>query len=89
MTPAFFFIISDAGFAPILTADGPTGTNKIQGYVSMAGFTYYLTTNLTPPGGTVYAKRLNADGSVLVSQSVQPGLTGGVKNTFYGWSIPA
>lgn len=89
MTPRFFFIIADASFAAILATDGPTGTNLIENHNSFLGFTYYMTLNLTPPGGTVYAKRLNADGSFLVSQSVQPGLTGGPVNSFAGWGIPA
>jgi len=53
----------------------------------MGGNTYYITGNLTPPGGTTYVARLNANGTFIVSQSKQPALT--VVHTFNGWTIPA
>jgi len=87
MTPSFFFVMPDANFAPILAAEGPLGTNVIQGYVSMGGNTYYITSNLTPPSGTNYACRMNSNGGFIVSQSKKPALT--PAHTFFGWDIPA
>ena len=88
MTPAFFIVVTDANFVPILATDGPTGTNLIQGSVSRNGFTSYITGNLTPPATRLYAARLNADGSFIVSQSKQAGYTT-VADTFMCWAIPA
>jgi hypothetical protein len=87
MSPALFVIIADANFPAIDAVDGALGTQKIQNAVSMGGFTYYVTSNLVPPGGTVYLARLNANGSFIVSQSKQPALT--TRHTFMGWTIPA
>lgn len=88
MSAAFFVIIDDATFATILAIDGPSGTNLIQGYVSRNGFTHYITGNLTPPGGSVYLMRQNANGTFLLSRNKQPAYTA-VTDTFYGWPIPA
>lgn len=88
MTPAFFIVVTDANYAPILATDGPSGTNLIQGSVSRNGFTSYITGNLTPPGTRLYAMRINADGSFILSQSKLPGYTT-VADTFAGWTIPA
>jgi len=82
MNSAFFFVIPDASFASILATD-----NQIQGYVSMSGSTYYITGNPTPPGGTTYACRMNANGTFIRSQARQPALT--PVHTFFGWNIPA
>ncbi len=82
MTPALFVIVPDSSFAAIQLADA-----AIQGSVSMGGFTYYITGTLTPPSGTDYVARLNANGSFLVSQSRQPALAAAAQ-TFAGWAIP-
>lgn len=87
MSPALFVIIADASFAPIQTADAQLAQPQIQNAVHMGGFTYYITGNLTPPGGTVYVARLNANGSFIVSQSRQPALSAAA-HTFAGWAIP-
>lgn len=87
MNPSLFIVIASASFAAILAVDGPGGTGLIQGSVDMGGNVYYITGNLTPPGGTLYIARLNANGTFLVSQSRQPALT--TIHTFAGWTIPA
>ncbi len=69
-------IIADASYSLILTTDGPNG------------FTHYITGNLTPPGGTVYVMRLNANGTFLASVSKQPAYAV-VTDTFLGWPVPA
>lgn len=81
-------IISDANYVAVLAADGPSGTNVIQGSVSRNGFTHYVTGNLTPPGSTVYIMRLNVNGSFLANQSKQPAYTT-ITDTFFGWPVPA
>ena len=83
MSPAFFIVVTDANFAIIQATD-----TQIQGSVSRNGFTSYITGNLTPPATRLYAARLNADGSFIVSQSKQAGYTT-VADTFFGWAIPA
>lgn len=88
MNPSFFVVVTDANFVPILAADGPSGTNLIQGSVSRGGFTSYITGNLTPPGTRLFAMRMNADGSFILSQAKLPGYTT-VADTFAGWAIPA
>jgi hypothetical protein len=88
MSPALFIIIAYASYPAILAVDGSGGTNLIQGSVSRNGFTHYITGNLTPPGGTVYIMRLNANGSFLSNQSKQPAYVL-VTDTFFGWGIPA
>ena len=88
MNPVLFIIIADLSYAAILAADGPSGTNLIQGSVSRNGFTHYITGNLTPPGGTVYVMRLNANGTFLASVSKQPAYAV-VTDTFLGWPVPA
>jgi len=88
MNASLMIIIADASYPAILAVDGPAGTNLIQGSVSRNGFTHYVTGNLTPPGGTVYIERQNANGSFLVNQSKQPAYTI-VTDTFFGWPIPA
>ncbi len=87
MNASLFVIISDASFAPIKSADDLLTPPQIQGSVSLGGNTYYITGNLTPPGGTTYIARLNANGAFIVSQSKQPALT--CVHTFNGWAIPA
>lgn len=88
MNPVDYIVMTDANFVPVLAADGPSGTNSIQNFVSMGGFTGYITSNLTTPGTTLYIARLNANGTFIVSQSKQPGLTS-VLQTYLGWAIPA
>ena len=88
MNPAFFIVVTDANYVPILAADGPSGTNLIQNSVSTGGFTSYITGNLTPPGTRLYAARLNADGSFIVSQSKLAGYPVALM-TYLGWAIPA
>ena len=88
MSPAFFIVVTDANFVPILAADGPSGTNLIQGSVSIGGWTSYITGNLTPPGTRLYAARQNADGSFIVTQSKLSGYPIALM-TFFGWNIPA
>ena len=88
MTPSLFIIIADASYPAILAVDGPTGTGLIQGSVSRNGFTHYITGNLTPPGGTVYIERQNANGTFIANQSKQPAYAT-VTDTFLGWPIPA
>ena len=88
MIPVDYIVVTDANFVPILAADGPSGTNLIQNFVSMAGFTGYITGNLVSPGTSLYIARLNANGSMIVNQSKQAGLTS-VVHTYAGWAIPA
>lgn len=88
MNPALFVTVADANYAPILALDGPAGTNLIQDSYSAGGFTGYITGNLTPPGGSLYICRLNANGSFLVNQSKQASYTS-VLFTFLGWAIPS
>ena len=85
MTPALMVIIADASFAAISAADT---TGQIRGSVSRNGFTHYITFNLTPPGGTVFVQRMNADGSVLRTQAKQPAYTV-ITDTFFGWPAPS
>jgi len=87
MNASLFVVISDAAFATLKAADDLLTPPQIEGSVSMGGNTYYITGNLTPPGGTTYIARLNANGTFIVSQSKQPALT--VVHTFNGWTIPA
>jgi hypothetical protein len=87
MSPALFVIIADASFPAIDAVDGAAGTQKIQNAVSMGAYTYYITSNLTPPAGSVYVARLLSTGQFIVSQSHQPAL-GATKHTFAGWTIP-
>jgi hypothetical protein len=88
MSPVDYIVVTDANFVSILAADGPSGTNLIQNFVSLGGFTGYITANLTSPGTSLYIARLNANGSIIVNQSKQPGLTS-VLQTYLGWPIPA
>lgn len=81
MNPALMIIVPDLTFAGIVDA-------QIQGSISRNGFTHYVTGNLTPPGGTVYIMRLNANGSFLANQSKQPAYAL-VTDTFFGWPVPA
>ena len=78
----------DANFPAILATDGLTGTNLIQGSVSMGGFTYYITANTARPASSVYAMMLMPNGSFIMSQSKRPALVAPLQ-TFLGWAIPA
>ena len=80
MSPALFVVMTDANFAGV-------SDSQIQGSVSLNGNTYFITGTLTPPAGTLYVARLNANGTFIVSQSRQPALTPAL--TFFGWAIPA
>ena len=88
MTPVDYIVVADANFPAINAVDGPTGTNLIQQAVSLGGFTGYITGNLVQPGTSLYVARLNANGSMIVNQSKQAGLTS-VVHTYAGWAIPA
>lgn len=81
-----YTVVPDANFAAILATDGPLGTNKIQGSVSMGGYTYYITANTARPASSVYAMMLMPNGSFVLSQSKLPALT--PVHTFLGWNIP-
>lgn len=82
-------IIADASFAAILAVDGPGGTNLIQGIVSRNGFTHYVTGNLIPPVGNLYAMRQLANNAGFISNvSRQPAYTL-ITDTFFGWPVPA
>ena len=87
MMQLLYTVVPDASFAAILAADGPTGTNKIENYVSMGGNTYYITENTARPAASLYAMMLMPNGSMILSQSKQAGLT--PVHTFAGWAIPA
>ena len=83
MNPALFVIMTTADYQT-----GPALTDtQIQGSVDMGSNTYFITGNLTPPASTTYVCRMNANGTFLVSQSRQAGLT--PIHTFLGWQIPA
>lgn len=88
MNPSLFIIMTDANFAPIKAADDVRAVPEIQGFVSRNGFTHYITGNLTPPGGTVYIMRQNANGTYIANQSKQPAYAT-VTDSFFGWPIPA
>jgi hypothetical protein len=87
MQQVLFTIVTDANFVAILATDGPTGTNLIQGSVSMGGFTYYITANTARPATSVYTMMLMPNGSFIANQSKLPALT--PVHTFSGWAIPA
>ena len=87
MQQVLYTVVSDANFVAILATDGPGGTNLIQGFVSLGGNTYYITANTARPASSLYAMMLMPNGSMILSQSKQAGLT--PVHTFAGWAIPA
>ena len=87
MIQLLYTVVPDASFAAILAVDGPTGTNKIENYVSMGGNTYYITENTTPPAASIYSLMRMPNGSFIASRTWQGGLP--AVHTFLGWPIPA
>lgn len=86
MSQLLYTVVPDASFAAILAIDGPTGTNKIEGYVSMGGNTYYITENTSLPGGAIYGMMRMPNGSFIANRTW---IGGTVVHTFAGWAIPA